>query len=56
MKGSEDLGGGTKAVFQLEGSFNTMTGSLGSGGSIWNRWATVGLSDRACQIFSVSRS
>src|ERR1700738_3380715 len=45
MKGAEDLGGGNKAVFQLEGSFSTVSGSLGSSGSIWNRWATVGLSN-----------
>lgn len=45
LMGSEDLGGGTKAVFHLEGSFNTMNGQLGSTGSIWNRWATVGFSD-----------
>jgi predicted porin len=45
LKGAEDLGGGNKAVFQLEGSFNTMTGSLGAPGSIWNRYATVGLAN-----------
>jgi predicted porin len=55
MKGAEDLGGGTKAVFQLEGSFSTVTGSLGSAGSIWNRWATVGLSDNTYGTFLLGR-
>jgi predicted porin len=44
MKGVEDLGGGTRAVFQLEGSFNTMTGQAGS---LFNRWATVGFANNA---------
>ena len=42
MKGVEDIGGGNKILFQLEGSFSTATGALGSAGSLWNRWATVG--------------
>jgi predicted porin len=45
LKGTEDLGGGNKAVFHLEGGFNTMTGAFGSNGTIWNRYATVGLSN-----------
>jgi predicted porin len=45
LKGQEDLGGGTMAVFHLEGSFNTFNGSLGSSGTIWNRYAQVGMSN-----------
>ncbi|WP_322103552.1 porin [Paraburkholderia sp. J41] len=45
MKGVEDIGGGNKVLFHLEGSFSTATGSLGSAGSIWNRWATVGMAN-----------
>jgi predicted porin len=45
MKGAEDLGGGNRAVFQLEGSFNTMTGAGPSGGGLFNRWATVGIAN-----------
>ncbi|MFP3558533.1 porin [Paraburkholderia sp. SIMBA_049] len=45
MKGVEDLGGGNKALFQLEGSFNTMTGAGPGGGGLFNRWATVGVSN-----------
>jgi predicted porin len=45
LKGAEDLGGGNKAVFQLEGSFNTMTGAGPGGGGLFNRWATVGLAN-----------
>ena len=45
LKGVEDLGSGNKALFQLEGAFNTMNGSLGAAGTLWDRWATVGLSN-----------
>jgi predicted porin len=47
MKGVEDIGGGNKVVFQLEGSFNTMTGQGPGGGGLFNRWATVGMSNDA---------
>ncbi|RKP44966.1 porin [Trinickia fusca] len=55
LKGSEDLGGGTKAVFQLEGAFNTMTGSLGKTGTIWDRWATVGFANDNYGTFLLGR-
>ena len=45
MKGVEDIGGGNKVLFQLEGSFNTMTGAGPGGGGLFNRWATVGMSN-----------
>lgn len=46
LKGREDLGGGLAAVFHLEGSFNTMNGTMSSDG-IFDRYATVGIaSDR----------
>jgi predicted porin len=43
LKGVEDLGAGYKAVFQLEGSFNTMTGQGPGNNGLFNRWATVGV-------------
>ena len=47
MKGVEDIGGGNKVLFQLEGSFNTMSGAGPGGGGLFNRWATVGMSNDA---------
>ncbi|AEA61714.1 Outer membrane protein (porin) [Burkholderia gladioli] len=47
IKGVEDLGGGYKVLFHLEGAFNTMTGGMGSSGTIWDRFATVGISNDA---------
>ncbi|MFM0734562.1 porin [Paraburkholderia sediminicola] len=47
MKGVEDIGGGNKVLFQLEGSFNTMNGTGPGGGGLFNRWATVGMSNDA---------
>ncbi|MEI6001236.1 porin [Paraburkholderia bengalensis] len=55
LKGSEDLGGGTKAVFQLEGSFNTMTGAGPGGGGLFNRWATVGFANDQFGTFTMGR-
>jgi predicted porin len=45
IKGVEDLGGGNKAVFQLEGSFNTMTGQGPGNNGLFNRFATVGIAN-----------
>jgi predicted porin len=45
LKGSEDLGGGTQAVFQLENGFDINSGRLGQGGRMFGRQAYVGLSD-----------
>jgi predicted porin len=44
MKGSEDLGGGLKAIFVLENGFSVSNGSLGQGGDMFGRQAFVGLS------------
>ena len=43
FKGSEDLGGGLSAVFQLENGFSGDTGQIGQGGRIFGRQAYVGL-------------
>jgi predicted porin len=44
FKGSEDLGGGLKAIFTLESGFDPSTGKLGQGGLEFGRQAFVGLS------------
>jgi predicted porin len=44
LRGSEDLGGGLKAIFQLESGFNTDTGTSGQGGQLFGRQAYAGLS------------
>src|SRR6202012_5684825 len=55
MKGVEDIGGGNKVLFQLEGSFNTMSGAGPGGGGLFNRWATVGLSNDQYGTFTMGR-
>ncbi|MEX3982179.1 porin [Paraburkholderia sp. EG287A] len=44
LKGSEDLGGGLKAIFTLENGFDVGSGQLGQGGLMFGRQAFVGLS------------
>jgi len=44
LKGSEDLGGGLKAIFTLENGFNSGNGALGQNGREFGRQAFVGLS------------
>ncbi|SAL37245.1 porin [Caballeronia turbans] len=44
LRGSEDLGGGLKAIFALENGFDVGTGALGQGGLEFGRQAFVGLS------------
>jgi predicted porin len=43
VKGIEDLGGGLKALFQLENGFDPSNGRLGQGNRLFGRQAFVGL-------------
>ncbi|MGN8186466.1 porin [Burkholderia sp. 22088] len=44
MTGSEDLGGGMKAIFTIESGINLNNGAFGQGGTAFGRQAFVGLS------------
>src|ERR1700733_12822529 len=44
FRGSEDLGNGLSAIFELENGFNSQTGVLSQGGRLFGRQAYVGLS------------
>ncbi|SDV49395.1 porin [Chitinasiproducens palmae] len=44
LRGTEDLGGGLKAIFVLENGFDVAGGGLGQGGRMFGRQAFVGLS------------
>ncbi|WP_144138450.1 porin [Paraburkholderia sp. BCC1884] len=46
MRGTEDLGGGLKAIFVLENGFDVNNGKLGQGGLMFGRQAYVGLSSQ----------
>jgi len=43
LRGTEDLGGGLKAVFLLENGFNADAGTMGQGGRLFGRQGYVGL-------------
>jgi predicted porin len=46
LRGTEDLGGGLKAIFVLENGFNIFSGKLGQGGDEFGRQAYVGLTSQ----------
>ncbi|AOJ91903.1 porin [Burkholderia multivorans] len=46
LRGTEDLGGGLKAIFTLENGFDVNSGRLGQGGLMFGRQAYVGLSSQ----------
>ena len=45
LKGSEDIGGGTRAIFTIEAGFNSLNGASTTDGLIFNRQAYVGLAN-----------
>jgi predicted porin len=55
LKGTEDLGGGLKAIFQLENGFDINTGKLGQGGRMFGRQAYVGLTGDQWGTFTLGR-
>jgi predicted porin len=55
VKGAEDLGGGLKAIFQLESGFNVNTGTMGQGGRMFGRQAYVGLTTPTYGTFTFGR-
>jgi predicted porin len=55
LKGQEDLGGGLKAIFQLENGFNPSTGGLGQGDRLFGRQAFVGLTADQYGTFTLGR-
>ncbi|PQV47996.1 porin [Paraburkholderia sp. BL21I4N1] len=55
LKGGEDLGGGTKAIFQLEEGFNSATGAQGVSGLAFNRQAYVGVANTTYGTLTAGR-
>ncbi|MDG0027317.1 porin [Trinickia sp. Y13] len=55
FKGSEDLGGGLKAIFQLENGFGINNGTFGQGGRLFGRQAFVGLSSAEFGALTMGR-
>lgn len=50
LRGTEDLGGGVKSIFVLEGGINIDTGTAQQGGRLFGRQAFIGLSTKAGQL------
>lgn len=45
LRGEEDLGAGTRAVFRLESGFDPQNGTLNQGGRLFGRYAYVGITN-----------
>ncbi|NOL50266.1 porin [Pelistega europaea] len=55
LKGSEDLGNGTSAIFQLESGFSVGDGTSKQGGRLFGRTALVGLTGDSWGTFTIGR-
>ncbi|CAB3743711.1 porin [Paraburkholderia rhynchosiae] len=55
LKGTEDLGGGLKAVFQIESGFNVNNGKLAQGGLGFGRQAYVGVASDGLGTVTMGR-
>ncbi|MFT4067653.1 porin [Paraburkholderia sp.] len=55
LKGREDLGGGTAAIFTLENGFSIANGALGQGGKEFGRQAYVGLDNERFGSITLGR-
>ncbi len=55
LRGSEDLGGGLAAIFQLENGFNVGTGVAGQGQREFGRKAIVGLASKTWGTLTLGR-
>jgi predicted porin len=55
LKGSEDLGGGLKAIFQLESGYNVSNGEQGQDQRMFGRQAFVGLSSNQYGTLTLGR-
>ena len=55
LKGSEDLGNGTSAIFILESGFDLANGESIQGGRLFGRQALVGLTSENWGTFSIGR-
>lgn len=55
LRGAEDLGGGTKAIFTLESGFNVTNGQQSVANTLFNRQAFVGVSDSQYGTLTLGR-
>ncbi|AKM33004.1 porin [Pandoraea faecigallinarum] len=55
IQGTEDLGGGRKALFRLENGFNIGNGTASQGGAEFGRHAYVGLQDKTYGTVTLGR-
>ncbi|WP_175946257.1 porin [Caballeronia sp. BCC1704] len=55
LKGSEDLGGGLRAIFTLENGFNPNTGALNQGGRMFGRQSFVGIDSAQMGTLTLGR-
>ncbi|RZT36404.1 porin [Cupriavidus agavae] len=55
LKGNEDLGGGTAAMFQLENGFDVDNGRAFQGGALFGRQAYLGITDKGWGAVTVGR-